>query len=388
MYSKRLHRLEAVQIKSLTKGMHHDGGGLYLQVIASGGRSWIYRQMVNGARRDWGLGGWPNCSLEMARIKAEKLKRSIFEEKKITSSKFLPSFKKTSFRAVVGYYLMEKYSQVENRRQQELWVAPLNKHIFPTIGDMPVGGIDSRDIFEAMERLWISKPVTARKILQKVGVILKWSQQNGYRLTGALDTIDEVKRLLPVQVVKSRPHGSMHYSQIPGFLRQLRVLQIDEEIKRAFEFLVLTSRQTSEVINVLVSDLDLKRRVWHLKQPGGNSYTLRVPLARKTVALLNDIKIQSGSNPSYLFRRSASQKPLNATIFLRTMRMMGINATVHGFRKSFMEWSLAQSTITQDVVRLALSDGKSMSKQSENFNHEESYKKRQDLMEAWAWFLN
>ncbi|MBW7057951.1 Arm DNA-binding domain-containing protein [Paracoccus bogoriensis] len=36
-----------------------DGAGLYLQVKATGSKSWIYRATLFGKRTELGLGGWP-----------------------------------------------------------------------------------------------------------------------------------------------------------------------------------------------------------------------------------------------------------------------------------------------------------------------------------------
>ena len=50
-------RLSAVEVRSIArKGMYHDGGGLYLQVSASGAKSWILRFMLAGRARAMGLG--------------------------------------------------------------------------------------------------------------------------------------------------------------------------------------------------------------------------------------------------------------------------------------------------------------------------------------------
>src|SRR5262245_17448766 len=64
---RELNRLEAVSLKKLKPGMHNDGGGLYLEVKASGSRSSILRTMVRGKRRDKGLGGLSTRSLADAR---------------------------------------------------------------------------------------------------------------------------------------------------------------------------------------------------------------------------------------------------------------------------------------------------------------------------------
>ena len=62
-------RLRTKQIGRLRPGRHGDGGTLYLVVEQppSKSRHWTQRLVVNGKRRDIGLGGWPYVGLAEAR---------------------------------------------------------------------------------------------------------------------------------------------------------------------------------------------------------------------------------------------------------------------------------------------------------------------------------
>ena len=61
-------KLIALSAKNLTKpGRHGDADGLYLNIAASGTKSWVQRMVVDGRRRDIGLGSYPAISLAQAR---------------------------------------------------------------------------------------------------------------------------------------------------------------------------------------------------------------------------------------------------------------------------------------------------------------------------------
>ncbi len=56
-------------------GFYSDGNGLYMRVDASGSKRWVLRTMVQGRRRDIGLGGFSYTSLVEARARARILRK-------------------------------------------------------------------------------------------------------------------------------------------------------------------------------------------------------------------------------------------------------------------------------------------------------------------------
>ena len=57
-------KLSALSVKTISEpGRHGDGDGLYLNVAASGTKSWVQRIVINEKRCDVGLGSYPAVSL-------------------------------------------------------------------------------------------------------------------------------------------------------------------------------------------------------------------------------------------------------------------------------------------------------------------------------------
>ena len=74
--ARRIGKLPPVALqKPMKPGMHADGGGLYLQVTASGAKSWIFRFMLNGRAREMGLGPLHTVSLAEARERATECRK-------------------------------------------------------------------------------------------------------------------------------------------------------------------------------------------------------------------------------------------------------------------------------------------------------------------------
>lgn len=76
--SRNTSRLTALGVSRLNqKGRYCDGGGLYLQVSATGRRCWVYRFMLRERMRDMGLGPYPEITLAEAREKALVCRRML-----------------------------------------------------------------------------------------------------------------------------------------------------------------------------------------------------------------------------------------------------------------------------------------------------------------------
>lgn len=69
----KIRKLSALGISRLARsGYHGDGAGLWLQVSASGSKSWIFRYTLAGKQREMGLGALRTVDLAGAREKARQ----------------------------------------------------------------------------------------------------------------------------------------------------------------------------------------------------------------------------------------------------------------------------------------------------------------------------
>lgn len=73
-----IHRLtDAGTRAEKAQGRHSDGGGLYLNVTSTGTKSWLFMWVVDGKRREMGLGAYPAIGLAKARAKAVELREAV-----------------------------------------------------------------------------------------------------------------------------------------------------------------------------------------------------------------------------------------------------------------------------------------------------------------------
>ena len=131
--------LTAIEISRLNKqGKHAVGGvpGLMFQVNG-GSRSWIYRYMLNGKRRDMGLGPYPAVTLAKAKESArfvkdraaqgyDPLQEKIEEQARIRAERATMK----SFKDAMTGYLNDKSPEWKNNKHRQQWENTL----------MPYGG--------------------------------------------------------------------------------------------------------------------------------------------------------------------------------------------------------------------------------------------------------
>ena len=81
-----LHKLTEKAVRNAGKGLHADGGNLYLQVTATGVKSWIFRYEVNGKQKSRGLGPVHTVTLSEAREKAVAMRKLLVADKDPTEA--------------------------------------------------------------------------------------------------------------------------------------------------------------------------------------------------------------------------------------------------------------------------------------------------------------
>ena len=166
------------EIKLRRPGLHRAGVGLYLAVKSSGRRSWIQRVVINGKRRDIGLGGYPDVSLAQAREQAARNRIDIADgidplagKRRVTT----PTFREAADRTHTSLAPTWRSDQHAVR-----WMRTLKKHAMPSLGDIPVDQITKHDVLGVLEPIWHTRPETARRLRWRIRAVLRYCQAHDY----------------------------------------------------------------------------------------------------------------------------------------------------------------------------------------------------------------
>lgn len=402
---KKPPELSALEVKRLTRpGLHAVGGvaGLFLAVSDGGARSWIlrystpevrYSQKGNAyyARRDLGLGGFPDVTLAQAREKGRELREKIrqgidpAEERKAAREAWRVGLaKKISFEQAARKAHAAKGSEFRNAKHRKDWISSLERHALPVIGSLPVAEIELPHILKVLDPIWKERTETATRVRQRLESVLAWATVSGYRSGENPARWDgNLKEVLPApnKIRKVRHHRALPWQEVPAFMEALRTREGMAAL--ALQFTILTAARSGEVRGAQWEEVDTDARIWTVpadRIKAGKQHS--VPLSDDALAVLKVVPRMEGSNHIFTAPRGGALSDMTLAAVLKRMK---VAATVHGFRSSFKDWARNRTAYPDEVSELALAHVNSDATRAA-YARDELLPQRQRLMADWARF--
>jgi len=341
--------LHAKSVQSLPFGVHNDGMGLRLIVkesLKKDGtrlgftRSWVLRAIVNGKRRDIGLGSLNVKSLAEARQQADEIRRQIAAGtyEPIREKNVKPEIPK--FGTFADDYINAQKAGWKNDKHIAQWSMTMNVYAAP-IRDMPVDQISTTNVRDLLIPIWTTKQETATRTRERIERILDAARAAGHiygyranpaRLKGNLDL------LLPRRKKgEKQHHAAMDYRDLPAFFKELREREAPASL--ALQLTILTAARTSETLLSEWAEIDFKSQLWTIPaERMKRSRTHRVPLCKSAIDVLK-IMEPLRDETNYIFPGQRINRPLSNQAMEMLLRRMGrkTGVTVHGFRSSFRD---------------------------------------------------
>ena len=383
--------LTAAKIRTIKEpGSYADGNGLTLRVDASGHKRWYQRITVNGKRRNVGLGSYPAVGLKEAREIAlanlQVIRQGLdpIDEKRRAREEAqrpaVPTFQQAA--AKVIDLRRPTWSSDRHSRQ---WVESLRLHAYPVIGRKPVDSITTTDVMAVLTPIWTDKPETARRVRQRIETILDFSIAEGWRRDNPAGKA--VTRVLPKMSPLREHHPALPYGDVPAALQRVRESTADTVTILAFEFTVLTAARAGEVRGAEWSEIDLSAATWTI--PAARMKARRehrVPLSERALTILEEAKGLSDGE-GLIFPNKLSGKPISNMGLTRMLERLEIPAVPHGFRSSFKDWTIEQTSTPWAVSEAALAHNLGNSTEIA-YARTDLFGKRRLLMQQWADFLS
>lgn len=403
-------------------GKYADGGGLYLQVreAVGGGvnQSWIFRYRIAGVTltkagkitsREMGLGPVDTIGLAEARERARKARALVLDGKDpaaerdaAKAEKVAASGRIRTFRQCAEDYMRgSARKEWNNPKHIGQWEQTLRDYAYPKIGELAVDRIDTEHVLRVLEQpinvgtakrpqlepFWTAKAETASRLRGRMEHILAWAKQRKLRAGDNPAAWDNLRYALPTvsRLKRIKHHAALPFQEVPAFLGALR----DQEgiAPRALEFAILTAGRTGEIIGARWEEIDLDAKVWTVpgeRMKAGKEH--RVPLSPRALEILEELRDLEDSAGFVFPGRSGGQGLSNMAMLAMLRRMKRADLTVHGFRSSFRDWAAECTTFPNFVVEMALAHTIG-DKVEAAYRRGDLFKKRQQLMEAWAAFV-
>jgi integrase len=390
--------LTIIQAKNAKPGRHSDGKGLYLLVKPSGSKSWVLRVQHNGRRQDFGLGSFAAESIEVAVPLHKRRSLTLGEAREkarigreLARAGINPSVEWRqeietipSFKEAAEQYHAQVSKGWRNGKHGDQWLNTLKAYAFPVIGKLSVDEVDVPAIQRALLPIWLSKGETARRVRQRIGVVLDYAHGKGWRKSEA-----PMRALNQIMGGIKQPKGSnfaaMPYKQVPAFMSN--VSEGEFSVGRlALQFVILTAARSGEARKARWRDVDLDADEWRV--PPENAKTARlhiVPLAPAAIEILEQLRTIFAGKPADLVFPGLKGEMSDATL-AKVLRVNGGgDYTVHGFRSAFRDWA-AETGFADAWAEAALAHTNPNRTESA-YRRTTFFDQRKDkLMPAWASF--
>lgn len=376
-------------VERLGPGRHGDGNGLYLVVDPSGARRWIVRVTVKGQRNrqgkplrtDFGLGGADLVTLQEARSRALEY-RSLAKQglnPRYNAKREVPTFEEISRQVHI-----DRLPTWKNEKHGQQWINTLRDYAFPKIGRLPADGIGQPEVLTCLSPIWTEKPETARRLMQRMRVVLDVAKSKGFRQ--GENPVNEVKNanVLPKVKTKVKHHNAMPWREVPEFFADVR--KRSAMAAKALMFTCLAAARTGEVLGMRWEEIDFDDNVWTC--PATRMKTdleHRVPLTDEMLSIIEPLK---ALNSEYVFEGQKRNRPLSNMAMLMLLRRMKIEGvTVHGFRSTFRDWASECAHAPRETAEMSLSH-RIGSAVEQAYARSDLLEKRRELLIKWSDFVS
>lgn len=383
--TRALNRLTAPEVKTATVGKHADGDGLWLVKRPDGGAQWVLRVTVHGRRREMGIGAYPDVSLREARIAADQW-RAIArqgldpikerERRRREAARNIHKLKDIALDAFES-----RKAELKGDGRAGRWYSPLELHILPKLGKVPVAEIDQKDIRDTLAPIWHSKAVTARKAMNRLGIVMRHAAALG--LDVDLQATEKAKALLGKQRHTATNVPAMNWRDVPAFYQSLDGGSITE---LALRLLILTAVRSTPLRMLHVDQIE--GDIWTIPAEAmkgrlGATSDFRVPLSTEAQNVI--VEARKFARGGFLFP-GAKRGVISDMTMTALMDRRGLSERPHGFRSSFRDWTAEATQTPHEVAETCLGHATGGAVERA-YRRTDFLEQRRALMERWAQLL-
>lgn len=376
-----------------------DGGGLYLELMASGTKKWRmkYRQ-ANRKENLLTFGDYPAVSLSEVRAERDKAKAYLAEGKDPAIEREISKQANIQAQGETLEVIAKEWLAMQQSRWSEGYYDrisnALKANIFPTLGPLPVGRISGQLILREVQKVEQRGALEmASRVLDSVNMVMGYAVGTGRIKANPADGLKQFLQDRPP--VQHFPHVGV--ADIPEMLQRIDNYHGRPETIYATKLMVHTFPRTSELIWAEWPEFDLDGAIWIIpstRMKGRIMAKLHgpvhvIPLASQMVEMLRDLKSLNGRY-KYLFpgERNPGTRPISTETINKALKIMGYGGeqTGHGFRGLASTIMNESGRFRAEAIDAQLSHKKKDEVEAA-YNHAVYFNERVKIMQWWADFL-
>ncbi|GAB4527046.1 MAG: integrase arm-type DNA-binding domain-containing protein [Amphiplicatus sp.] len=365
-----------------------DGGGLYLEVLPSGNRSWRFRYRLAGRQKVLVIGLYPAVSLAAARRARDEAKRQLMEGVDPAEQKRLERLaeavrRATTFKAVASELIAKRAREgaAEATLTKLRW---LLLDLAAPLADRPVAEITTPELLAVLRKVEArGRLESARRLRSACGRVFRHAVATG---RAERDPAADLKDALAAPVATHRA-AITRPDEIGALVRAISGYEGAPEIRLAMKFALLTAARPGEARRAEWGELDIEGATWTIPaQKMKMRRPHRVPLSAQALAVIEELRPLTGGG-RYLFPSVRTRlRPISEGSMNAALRRMGYSketVCAHGFRSMFSTWANESGLWDADVIEAALAhqDANAVRRA---YNRAERWDERERLMQWWA----
>ena len=348
----------------------------------SGKRSWRYRVRTKKVSYDTNVK--PSGNLQQDRLKFAEWNALVAEG--VHPNKARKPNSCPTFREVAEDWLEKNLSGFSNPKHRQQWSNTLRDYAYPTLGDMPVSEISTRDVYDCLEDIWSTKSETASRVRQRIekimgaAIALEYAEfPNPAVYKGNLEHL-----LGKSKSAEKQP--SLDWRNIPTLIEHLRTDRSKASL--CLQLICLTACRKTEIRLAQWGEINEATGQWVI--PGSRMKMRqehRIALTDQMKACLEQLR-ENHSNGAFLFPSPQdSNKAFSETVIDHKVRQcrnelnFDQHWVIHGFRSSFKTWAGEVHSAPREVTEACLAHA-TPGVEGRYFRGD-FFDKRKELMNDW-----
>ena len=351
-----------------------DGGGLYLLVLPSGGKSWRMAYRFAGKQKVLSFGKYPGIGLLDARGLRDEARKALDAGKDPGDKVEAATFESVGRR----WHKTNKSEWVEAHAARVL--SRLERDVFTEIGSRPINEITRPEIVSLLRKVEERGALDiTRRLKQSISSIFRFAMAEGKAEHNPAAEVGDALKPKP----KVRHFAKLKSKEIPDLVRRIHAYEGEEETRLAILLTLHTFVRTNELRFAAwheFEDLDGDEPIWTI--PPERMKMRRehiVPLSPQVVEILHQIR--RFSNGERLF-------DISENTMIYALYRMGYHSrlTIHGFR-GMASTALNEANWNRDWVELQLAHAEEDDVRGA-YNSAEYLTGRREMMRWWSDYLS